>query len=173
MYRSGTAYGLDTDRREHWSQWAECRTSPELWFAETAGARAAALHVCLEHCPVLEQCRRDAAEAAARREHRSLVVGGVSYNHAGRDADALPAAACARCHPPVRYPHEGKHGTAAAVKLHQQRGEPLCWQCHGGDRDRKRRTDRRRRARAARVAAWNERWPEGGPRDVVEKSGET
>lgn len=164
--RHGTAYGLDSSPDQHWSMRAACRPAPELFFDDRLSARAAALHVCLEHCPVLEQCRRAAAPLVEQREHRSLVIGGVSYNHLGEESEARPAASCARCRPLERYMCEGgKHGSAAAVRLHRQRGEELCWQCHGGDRDRRRRTERRQLARAARVAAWNEQWPEGGPRD--------
>lgn len=60
-----SAYGLDVGADDGWWHKAACQETPDRFTdlaVGHAGAHQAqqAVHLCLQHCKVLEQCRREA-----------------------------------------------------------------------------------------------------------------
>lgn len=91
-------YGLTADRADPWQTRAVCDATTVHLFVFDDGrgirphenrAAARGCHICLQHCPVRVQCRRDA------EEHRPLgaVQGGVFWPTKGR-ARWLPDPGC-------------------------------------------------------------------------------
>lgn len=62
--------GLTSQR---WVERAACRHDPDLWFNGYTTRRAA--HICLNHCPVLRQCR----DEVKRKRPLWGVEGGVAW----------------------------------------------------------------------------------------------
>ena len=96
-HRGNPAYGLTAAPPGVWEHQATCGIDPDLWhigewinWTTIAEAR----HICLHHCPVLAECRRDIGPM------RSTVVGGVFYGKKGLPADLQPLAErCRLCTP--------------------------------------------------------------------------
>ena len=49
---------------------------PDMWFAQEPPTRRMAQHLCLVHCPVLNQCRKEMEKFS----HRGVVVAGVIWS---------------------------------------------------------------------------------------------
>lgn len=91
-----SAHGLSTPV-DDWRSLGVCRyEDPELWFTDSQ--RAEAMHVCRVHCPVVEQCYRD----ALRIRPTAGVQGGEAWSTRGMPlyGGAIePAKSCGRCRP--------------------------------------------------------------------------
>lgn len=79
-----------------WQRLGVCVDDPERW--STPGTAALAVHMCLWHCPVLEQCR----QWATGREWDSVVVAGRWWigprdGHPPRPAVDQPEEPCDAC----------------------------------------------------------------------------
>lgn len=81
-----------------WRRRGKCSDTdvdPDMWFAAELETRRFAQHLCLHHCPVLDECRTE----MARFLHRGLVVGGVIWSErAGVPVhDSLVPLSCFLC----------------------------------------------------------------------------
>jgi hypothetical protein len=117
-----------------------------LFSSATMPAKAAALHVCHNHCPVVAQC---AAEAAST-DNRSIVMGGVSYNQYGKPNDdrRIAQTTCPLCtYRPQPWPAHGAQsrrgrketgldpcGTDGAYSRHVRRKELIDEACREAHR---------------------------------------
>lgn len=124
----------------------------DLWTADNDRARAAALHVCQRHCPVIADCDAEAQLfVGTEARYRSAVVGGLVYDSRGRasrvqshttrcplcrrdPAEAWPQIAVSNLAPPC--------GTEAAYNRHRRRKEAIDEVCKQGRRARQRAQDR-------------------------------
>jgi hypothetical protein len=91
---SRSAYGLDSQPvdDELWARRGLCRDG-DLWFARDAETRGLARHICLRHCPVLEQCMARMERRAKRGvTPNSTVEAGVSWNQQSRVSSSQPIA---------------------------------------------------------------------------------
>ena len=138
-----------------WAHRGACaQPSAPLDFWSTLGddalQRETAIHICLNHCPVLTECRAEAeAMSSAGVGYASMVAGGVSY-----DGDGVPrqfqrsAKWCRQCPEPAVVPKPRSPrvvrlslprqlepcGTNAAFRRHQRAGEQSCAPCLGARR---------------------------------------
>lgn len=147
---SRSAYGLSTPVDEWWLQ-AQCRKEdPDLFFRDGNEARAEALHICLNHCPVLEQCRREARAnppVGAVQGGEVYTITRVRYGYETRTAPT-----CRHCWPerPIRPPSDtGACGEAKGYSRHIRRSQWPCEPC----REAKRAEERQRRASALEAAS--------------------
>ena len=154
-----------------WPADAACRPGTDvptqLWDAGDETARAAAVHVCRTHCPVMADCH---AEAQLFRDtpdkYRSMVVGGVVYEQNGNvSRRKSPPVRCPLCtFLPARWPHTDAEpdsrpprdetwscGTEAGHSRHRRRKERACDLCRQAHNDytSKLKRDQRRAAREA------------------------
>lgn len=108
-----------------------CRLDPDLWFAPGQVQKGQAIHICLEHCSRLEECR------ATEEIPTYGVLAGVAYGH---DAEPLKAhkqplpVPCLECRPVPQDPRAdpsdtGKCGTNAGWARHRKRTERPCDPC--------------------------------------------
>lgn len=125
-----------------------CHTRPDLWFAESLKGRALAVHICRTHCPLLDACRKAAADLACPH----AVQGGVLYGADGLPAKQQPRSSLANCpdcgggqveivdtrKPPSVYDDCGSY---RAYRRHIRTGERACGPCYEANRQRER--DRR------------------------------
>jgi hypothetical protein len=142
-----------TDR--HWLADALCRTQqhdPDLWFADTTQDRALALHLCRNHCPVLQQC------AAAQLAPAHGIFAGTAYAANGRrdnHSQRQSSLNCKTCHdrraatiePTSRWEN---CGTYKAYKQHRLRNQDPCLPCKKANSERDRARRDRERARAGK-----------------------
>jgi hypothetical protein len=77
-----SAYGLEAAPVDNWARYALCAGRADLWGALSWVKRSTAVHICLQHCPVLEQCRRD-LERTPVDLRRGMVTAGVAHNSLG------------------------------------------------------------------------------------------
>lgn len=49
---------------------------PDMWFSVETGTRRLAQHLCLVHCPVLKECRKEMEKFS----YRGVVVAGVIWS---------------------------------------------------------------------------------------------
>jgi transcription factor WhiB len=93
-----SAFNLDS-RGDNWRGRAICATAevrPDMWET-TSGRNGEAAHICLEHCPVRQQCLDDAVDAGADRR-RSVVLAGIAFDQLGHPMPAQsPAGRCRLC----------------------------------------------------------------------------
>lgn len=112
-----------------WRDAAICRTDPERWFNRSA--RADAMHACRSHCPVVEQCLRDALACPPT----DGVQGGVAFNCRSEPFPGWfykPARTCPACTvaaPEGRTFDTGRCGTYAGYRRHLRRHEAACLPC--------------------------------------------
>jgi hypothetical protein len=100
-----SAHGLDSSEvGEVWRPDGACSEDPDLWFESGARHWALAAHVCLRHCPVLEQCGNALlAEMRQGVRPRDGVVAGVRFNTVGRPrATDQSKVRCTLCRKPPR-----------------------------------------------------------------------
>jgi hypothetical protein len=111
------------------------REDPEMFFSEARTSRSIALHVCLTHCPVLEQC----ATFAAQNPPWSAVQGGVAYGKYGQPLGWEPRAAptCRRCPQPIGT-DTGACGTVRGYGRHTRAGTEVCKPCRVAQTERQR-----------------------------------
>lgn len=106
---------------------------PDLFFSEAGSSRSEALHVCLCHCPVLEQCHADAEE----HPPVSGVQGGVAYGRyripLGWETRIVPT--CRRCPQPIGT-DTGACGTVLGYGRHTRAGTPVCIPCRAAQAER-------------------------------------
>lgn len=109
-----SAHGLSTPVDDWWARGVCRNEDPELWFTDSL--RAEAMHVCRTHCPVVEQCYRD----ALRNRPKAGVQGGQAWSAKGTPmyAGALePAKTCTRCKPRVvALPRRRRQPTPRVVR---------------------------------------------------------
>jgi hypothetical protein len=133
----------------NWTDHAACRPGTDvpadMFSSDTEPAKAAALHVCRNHCPVIDECKTE----AELQPYRSMVAGGVAYNQHGEpDLRRTAQTRCPLCtFRPAPWPEPGAQargrrpdprtlkpcGTQAAYNRHRRRGEPIddaCRQAH-------------------------------------------
>jgi hypothetical protein len=150
-----SAYGLDVPRSDEidWRREAPCRETPDLWFPESPGRAAYPVHVCLNHCPVIDRCRQDIAEWSPR----ACVQAGVFFNDSSKQPGphsyqprSMPCGSLCGVEEPPKPPRKERPwfqpcGTPAARRRHWERGEQPCQPCLEAERARDRERMRRRR----------------------------
>jgi hypothetical protein len=101
-----SAYDVDRRPDTHWLRDARCAApdvDPELWHLRTgdiAITGGEASHICRSHCPVIDECRRN-AEAMGAVFRQSTVQAGVIYQYKGVPAKSQPVAVkCRLCGTP-------------------------------------------------------------------------
>lgn len=130
----------------------------DLWTSAATGARAAAQHVCEDHCPIRDACR----DWAVTLRPLCVVMGGIVWTTEGRpSADVIvPDPTCWVCSPESRKPvtaiRPGQRrlapcGTRGAYERHLRYGEPVDVDCR--DAHRKYSRERARKVRADRRPA--------------------
>lgn len=131
-----------------WTERAACRPGTgvpaDMFATETRPARAAAVHVCRVHCPVMGECDLEAKGfIGTADQYRSMVAGGVAYNQYGKvDARRMPPVRCPLCTVlPKPWPEPGEQargktttepapcGTTAGYSRHRRHREPICEPC--------------------------------------------
>lgn len=84
-----------------WEENAICSTSlvdQDLWTSSSRNSQGEARHICLSHCPVLDECRRYYSPGSGQ------TAAGVTYRQGGRrdtpkpmDSQPPLAARCSLC----------------------------------------------------------------------------
>jgi hypothetical protein len=95
-----SAYGFDSGPADgNWARHAACQHQPDLWFAQPfSNAASLARHICLDHCPVLAHCDRDAQafrpkdgiQAGVAWTGQKTDQGGRPMQHQPNTADCTP-----------------------------------------------------------------------------------
>jgi hypothetical protein len=106
----------------NWRLQAACRgDNAELFFQPAT--RATALHICRTHCPVLEQCRRE----ALAHPPVALVMGGLAWRSTSGSLrprplknKVRPASSCHLCAPPDPPPDPTRRDAFIAGLLAEQ-----------------------------------------------------
>lgn len=99
-----------------------CRLAPEVWFGSRV-EQGQAIHMCLNHCTRLAECRREPAAVHG-------VIAGVAYGLDGPlKAHRQPRpVSCGECR--AAGPGDtGRCGTDAGATAHRRRGEQPCMPC--------------------------------------------
>lgn len=103
-----------------------CAADPELWFSTDMVEKGKALHICLEHCPLLKEC-------STVPPLRGAVLAGVAYSDDGKPLRAnrrplpVPCVSCSRVRLPAR--DTGRCGTDAGYFRHRYLREDSCQPC--------------------------------------------
>lgn len=146
---SRSTFGLEAPRGEDWRVHAFCAPNPDMWF--DVATRPLAMHTCRRHCPVVEQCLKDA------REHppKEGVQGGVAWNTRQQqipESFCQPLRRCSQClSTPVKSPptDTGACGTYMGYRRHMKRAELACGPCITASTLQRREYVKRRDARRA------------------------
>jgi len=95
------SWGLDIHRAGEWTERAFC-VRPDVNRDWWCGDRSAmARHLCVSHCPVLEECRNDIPTDPELRQ--GTVYGGYVYSHTGVLLSTQPSVrSCTWCPGGVR-----------------------------------------------------------------------
>lgn len=88
--RSAYPLSADPDTAARWPRWPHrgvCFDQPDMWVGNNLRRGAAqraeyVAHICLRHCPVLAECRRDYRDLP-RDHRRGVVIAGQIYNADG------------------------------------------------------------------------------------------
>ena len=98
----------------NWRRRGTCASpdqQPDMWFAPDVETRRLACHICLNHCPVLNECHED----AKNYPYKGVVAGGIIWSEAnGRPVTRGrgPGQLCTICHDEIKKGHHGYlHGS--------------------------------------------------------------
>jgi hypothetical protein len=123
-----------------WQRDAICRDNPELFWATTALQQGLARHMCLTHCPVLDQCRAWAPDA----DLAESVAAGLAWakdRDTGASRPSLRQPAPVRCGDcggtaPSRARAEvAACGTRSGYVRHLRNRDPHCPACWRANAD--------------------------------------
>ncbi len=88
-----SAYGLTLPRDEDWRLHGLCRENPDLWTSPAMADIHRAMHICVRHCPVKQQCRAEGEQI----QDLGSVYGGVYYSRRGATTTVPPLIRCGWC----------------------------------------------------------------------------